>query len=186
VEYTETELISLAKAFDQHALAMIYDRYSTALFQYAYRQLGDQQMAEDCVAETFTRFLQALKKNKGPREHLQSYLYRIAHNWITDQFRKKIFIADGFDEQIELIESKQKDVEAAVLNRLNAQQLREFLRELTAEQRQVIVLKHLENMNNEEVAEIMQKNVGSVKALNSRGLVNLRKMIDRQGAEYER
>lgn len=182
MEHTETELISQARAFDQNALAIIYDRYSTALFHYAYRQVGDQQMAEDCVSETFTRFLQALKNNKGPREHLRAYLYRIAHNWITDQFRRKIFISEGFDDQVELIESGQKDVESAVLSRLNAQQMRGFLKELTPEQRQVIVLKHLENMSNEEVAEIMQKNVGSVKALNSRGLVNLRKMIDRQGA----
>jgi len=183
VDYNETDLITQAKAFDQSALASIYDRYSTALYQYAYRQLGNQQIAEDCVAETFTRFLDALKKNKGPESHLQAYLYRIAHNWITDQFRRKKPEDNGLDEQIELIDSDQIGVEAAVLSRLTAQQLRGLVKQLSPEQRQVIVLKHLEEMSNAEVAQIMEKNVGSVKALNSRGLVNLRKMIDRKGIQ---
>jgi RNA polymerase sigma-70 factor (ECF subfamily) len=183
VEYTESELITKAQELDQSALAIIYDRYSTALYQYAYRQLGHQQMAEDCVAETFTRFLKALKKKKGPKKHLQAYLYRIAHNWITDQFRSKISIMEGFDEQIEQIESEQPGVETAVLNLLAAQQMRDLLKELSPNQRQVIILKHLEDMSNAEVAETMQKSVGSIKALNSRGLVNLRKLIDRQGKQ---
>ncbi len=183
MEYTEIELIQKAKAFDQSALAIIYDRYSTPLYQYAYRQLGNQQMAEDCVAETFTRFLRILKNKKGPKEHLRAYLYRIAHNWITDQFRRKTSTLETLDEQIEQIESDQVGVETAVLKKLSGQLLRGLLKELTPEQRQVIVLKHLEDMSNNEVAEIMERNVGSIKALNSRGLARLRKLIEEQGIE---
>lgn len=181
MELTEIELITKAKAFDQSTLAMIYDLYSTALYQYAYRQLGNQQIAEDCVAETFARFLQALKKNKGPKNHLRAYLYRIAHNWITDQFRRKQPVSEGLDDQFEWVEAEHNNVEAVVIDKLKAQHLRSLLKELPSEQRQVIILKHLEDMDNAEVAEIMNKTVGSVKALNSRGLVNLRKLIDRQG-----
>lgn len=183
MEYTEIELIAKAKAFDQSVLAMIYDMYSTALFHYAYRQLGNQQLAEDCVADTFTRFLQALKKGKGPQNNLRAYLYRIAHNWITDQFRRKKPVTDGLDEKFELIDSQHSSAEEVIMAALKAQQMRSFLKELSAEQRQVLVLKHLEELSNAEVAEIMEKSVGSVKALNSRGLTNLRKMIDRKGVE---
>ena len=182
MEYTETELLTKAKAFDQDALAEIYDRYSTALYQYAYRQTGNQQLAEDCVAETFTRFLKVLKKKKGPKNYLRAYLYRVAHNWITDQFRSKVTIIDGYEEHMELIENEQPGVETAVLDMLKAEHLRKLLRQLSPDQRQVIVLKHLEDMKNQEVAEVMDKTVGSIKALNSRGLANLRKLIDSQGA----
>ena len=181
MEYTEIELIQQAKAFNQSALAIIYDRYSTPLYHYAYRLLGNQQMAEDCVAETFTRFLRVLKKKKGPKKNLQAYLYRIAHNWITDQFRRKTFTLEELDDQIERIDSDQIGVESAVLNKLTGQQLRNLLKQLTPEQSQVIALKHLEDMSNTEVAEIMDRNVGSIKALNSRGLARLRTMIDHQG-----
>jgi DNA-directed RNA polymerase specialized sigma24 family protein len=53
------------------ALAEIYDTYRPGLYRYAMRLLGDASLAEDCVAETFARFLKALHTRQGPREHLQ-------------------------------------------------------------------------------------------------------------------
>jgi RNA polymerase sigma-70 factor (ECF subfamily) len=173
---TDDELLAQAKKFDQNALALIYNRYSTALYQYAYRQTGRQQTAEDCVAETFTRFLDMLKRYKGPRKHLRAYLYRIAHNWITDQFRKP-GAEVGLDDKIELIEEEQVSTEGKIIQQEMANRLRKHLQKLNPDQRQVIVLKNLEGMNNSEAAEIMGRNVGSVKALNSRALNNLRKFI---------
>lgn len=166
-----------AKKFDQQALGLIYDQYSTALYRYAYRQVGNTHMAEDCVAETFTRFLSALRDNKGPDKYLRAYLYRIAHNWISDQFRRGQPDQTGLDEREDLEDEGQTSVEKTVQQKLQAEVIRGYLVELTDEQRQVIVLKHLEGLDNAEVAEIMNKNVGSVKALNSRALNNLRKLM---------
>ena len=84
----QEELLRRARKFDQQALAEIYDSYSTGLFGYALRLLGDTNLAEECVAEAFTRFLNALHSGKGPKDHLKAYLYRIAHNWITDYYRR--------------------------------------------------------------------------------------------------
>ena len=86
---SEKKLLRQAKKLDQHALAAIYDQYSPGIYRYAYRQCGDAFLAEECVSETFSRFLQVLSRGGGPKDHLQAYLYRIAHNWITDQFRKQ-------------------------------------------------------------------------------------------------
>ena len=177
MNYTDTTLLEKAKQFDTDALGLIYDKYSTALYRYAYRQVGSSQMAEDCVAETFTRFLGALKNNKGPREHLRAYLYRIAHNLISDQFRRGLPVSDGLDDREDLPDDRQNSVEKVVQQGLLAENIRKHLAELTDEQRQVIVLKHLEDMDNAEVAEIMGKTIGSVKALNSRALNNLRKVM---------
>ena len=174
----EQELLAKAKRFDQDALGQIYDQYSTALYRYAYRQLGHAQMAEDCVAETFARFLNALKQNKGPKNHLRAYLYRIAHNWINDQYRRGTQPTDSIEDREDLTDDAQVSVEHTVQQNLEAEVIRGYLKELTDEQRQVIVLKHLENLDNAEVAEIMNKNVGSIKALNSRALNNLRKLME--------
>ena len=54
------KLIKLARNFDQAALAEIYDQFSDALYKYAYKQVGDSQVAEDLVSEAFNRFLSAL------------------------------------------------------------------------------------------------------------------------------
>jgi RNA polymerase sigma-70 factor (ECF subfamily) len=182
VTYTDQELLTLAKQFDQDALAEIYDRYSTALFRYAYRIVGSQQIAEDCVSETFIRFLKSLQAGRGPRENLRGYLYRIAHNWITDQFRRQKPV-NGLEDYEEVLEADSGGVEDSVIGSETAHQLRRYLGRLKADQQQVIALKHLEGMSNKEVAEIMGRNVGSVKALHSRGLNNLRKFIRLDGSQ---
>ncbi len=83
------ELIIRAKRFDPQALAEIYDSLSPAIYRYALRLLGEQEQAKECMAETFQRFLTALQRGAGPDEFLRAYLYRIAHNWITDYYRRK-------------------------------------------------------------------------------------------------
>ena len=175
---SEKKLLAQARRFEQEALELIYDQYSTALYRYAYRQVGNAQMAEDCVAETFARFLNALKQNKGPKKHLRAYLYRIAHNWISDQYRRGAAPTASIEEREDLTDESQPSVEKTVQQTIEAEVIRGYLSELTDEQRQVIVLKHLESLGNAEVAEIMNKNVGSVKALNSRALNNLRKIMN--------
>ena len=83
------KLIEKARIFDQEALGEIYDLYSDALYAYAFKHVGSNQAAEDLVAETFKRFLLALQRGGGPKEHLQAYLYRITHNLITDIYRRE-------------------------------------------------------------------------------------------------
>ncbi|RLE00351.1 MAG: hypothetical protein DRJ13_08745, partial [Bacteroidetes bacterium] len=82
-------LLKKARQYDQNALADIYDLYSDALFAYAYKHVGKSQVAEDLVAETFSRFLKALERGGGPKDHLRAYLYRITHNLITDSYRRE-------------------------------------------------------------------------------------------------
>ena len=168
---TEKQLLKGSRNFDEQALAEIYDRYSPALYRYAIRLLNDNSHAEECVAETFSRFLQAIKHGGGPRAHLQAYLYRIAHNWITDQYRNQSSHPLELDDQMEADpepnpNSRAKDV-------LLKEQVRSALLQLTPEQRQVIVLKFLEGWNNREVARTMKKTIGAVKSLQHRALATL-------------
>jgi RNA polymerase sigma-70 factor (ECF subfamily) len=83
----EVTLLQQARQFDEEALAEIYDTLSPAIYAYAMRLLGDVDLAEDCVAETFSRFLHAVSSGGGPKNYLKAYLYRVAHNWITDRYR---------------------------------------------------------------------------------------------------
>ena len=85
----EEILLQKAHNFDLESLEVIYDTFSPGVYRYAMRLLGNPDLAEECVSETFQRFLVALKNNGGPSDHLQAYLYRIAHNWITDQYRRQ-------------------------------------------------------------------------------------------------
>ena len=88
----EVSLLEQVKRYEEPALIEVYDRYSPEIFRYASRLLGDRDLAEDCVSDTFSRFLTALKHGNGPQQHLRAYLYRVAHNWITDHYRRNQFV----------------------------------------------------------------------------------------------
>ncbi len=172
MKYDQHDLLTKARNLDESALGVIYDQYSPGLYRYACRLLGDQCLAEDCVSETFSRFLQALGKGNGPVSHLQAYLYRIAHNWITDHYRNN-HIEKSLEGNIEM-----KPIEGCgEIDAIEKLKVRSALFQLTAEQRQVIVLKFLEGWDNESVAGLINKPVNAVKALQHRALVKLRKVL---------
>jgi RNA polymerase sigma-70 factor (ECF subfamily) len=169
---TEQELLQLASQLNTTALAEIYDCYSPGIYRYAVRLLGDAALAEDCVAEAFARFLKSLQKQHGPRDHLQAYLYRIAHNWIVDFYRNR-------EETCELNETLRSEEvpEEEAARRIRQKQVRRAIRNLTPDQQKVIALKYLENWSNEEIARVLHKPVGAVKSIQHRALVSLQKLL---------
>lgn len=168
----EQELLKRACQLDTRALAEIYDLHSTGIYRYAMRLLGDVTLSEDCVADTFTRFLRALQEGRGPRDHLQAYLYRIAHNWVVDLYR-------GHEKTLELSEAlrSEADVPEEAAKRIRQKQVRSAIRCLTPDQQQVIALKYLDEWSNDEVAQALQKPVGAVKSIQHRALRSLHKLL---------
>ena len=169
---SEQELLTQAGQFDTRALAEIYDLYSPRLYRYAMRLLGDACVAEDCVAETFSRFLKALQTGRGPRDYLQAYLFRTAHNLVVDHYRRQPNTEELDDDLPELVTTE----ESADLN-LRQCRVRDALRQLTEDQQQVVSLKFLEGWDNEAVARALNKPVGAVKSLQHRALAQLRKLL---------
>lgn len=172
---SERELLQRAHQFEQAALGEIYDTYSPGLYRYAMRQLGDRDLSEECVAETFSRFLHALRNGGGPQDHLQAYLYRVAHNWITDRWRRQPWPAVPLND--ELRAGAETEPSQAAAQRLEQERARAALARLTPEQRQVIALKFLEGWENEEIARALGKPIGAVKSLQHRALKALRRML---------
>ncbi len=170
----EAKLLHRILALDREALTEMYDTYSDSLYGYAYRLLDNNQLAEDCVSETFTRLLSALQSGKGPKENLQAYLFRIAHNWITDIYRRQPPEPLPMDDAILKVGD---EIEAEMEMRVANAQIRHALHILTPDQRQVIMLKYVEDWTNDQVAEALQKPVGAVKSLQHRALENLRRLL---------
>ena len=168
----DTELLTQARRLEPCALAEVYDLYSPRLYRYAVRLLGDACVAEDCVAETFTRFLQALQAGKGPRDHLQAYLFRVSHNIIVDQYRSCPITQELAEE-----EPDELNTEDSAASEICRKSVRSALSELTIEQQQVIALKFLEGWDNEDIARVVNKPVGAVKSLQHRALAHLQKIL---------
>jgi RNA polymerase sigma-70 factor (ECF subfamily) len=177
----EHDLIAGAKSFDLNTLGIIYDRYNPGIYRYAMRLLGDEILAEDCVADTFSRFLKALRSGQGPLDHVQAYLYKIAHNWITDSYRRHPPIPLSLDDSILADDQQQPENQAAI--RMEQQRVRLALQSLTADQRQVVVLRFFEGWENDEVAISLDKPVGAIRALQFRALVTLRGILQLEEKE---
>jgi len=174
----EQALLAGARQLEEGALSEIYTRHSSELFRYAVRLLGDAQLAEDCVAETFSRFMHALQRGRGPQHQLRAYLYRVAHNWIVDQYRSGA--PDPAALHPELPAASGSEPSMIIKERMEHDQVRLALMRLTSEQRQVLVLRYLEGFSNEEVAAALQKTLGAVKSLQHRALAALRRLMEEQ------
>jgi RNA polymerase sigma-70 factor (ECF subfamily) len=168
-------LLERARRFEKEALAEIFDRYNAGIFRYAMRLLGDTDLARECMAETFSRFLNALRRGVGPSDYLQAYLYRIAHNWIADYYRSKTPPSLPLDP--ELRSDPNEEPHRVVADEMELQQVRSALALLTPDQRQVIMLKYLEDWENEDIARALNKPVGAVKSLQHRAIEALRRLL---------
>jgi RNA polymerase sigma-70 factor, ECF subfamily len=172
--HTEKFLTKRAEELNKEELVEVYELFSPRLFRYAMRLLGDHQHAEECVSETFSRFLTAIKNGGGPRDNLQAYLYRAAHNWITDFYRKRP--PEELVESILLRDPQQNPV-MVVAKDQERERVRIALLRLTDEQRQVILLRFYEDWPYEEIAAALGKSYEATRALHHRALVGLRKML---------
>ena len=170
--------LSDTRYYDDVSLVEIYHRFTPGLYRYAVRRLGDEALAEDCVAETFSLLIASLNNGGGPYEYLQAYLYSIAHNWITDQFRTQPLLLTEISPKLG---SNGNDPARIVQERLEFDKVRSALTLLKPDQRQVIRLKYLEGRSNQEIAALLGKSIGAIRVLHHRGVVHLKRLLRESG-----
>jgi RNA polymerase sigma-70 factor, ECF subfamily len=173
----DVELLERAREYDALALAEIYDRYADPIYSYLYRYLGDAAQAEDLTGEVFLKLLQVLNTRRAPRDRLQGWLYRVAHNLAMDCFRR-----NGKTTTVPLEEEWIAGADppsTLVENRQTQQQLRAAISRLTAAQQQVILLRFGEGLRLAEVGRLMGKSEGAIKTLQHRAINRLRTLLDR-------
>jgi RNA polymerase sigma-70 factor, ECF subfamily len=162
MQINDKDLLKSAKYFDPGALAYLFEQLSPGIFRYAYRLLGSTQNAEDCVADTFLRFLSALEAGKGPNENLKSYLFRSAHNWIVDYYRDRSITESEINDEYK---DQKENVETLTENRIRIVETINALEHLTIDQKEVILLRYEEDLTIKQISRVAQKSPGAIKAL---------------------
>ncbi len=176
----EGQLLDRAKDYDCAALGELYDRYAAKIYNYIYYQVGDPDLAEDLTASVFTKLLDAIRTDKAWQLSFSAWLYRIAHNLVVDHFRRA-----EHEKALplnELITAAVDDPLSSVERTLSSDAVRKAMRNLTAEQQLVILLKFSEELSNQEVAQIMGKTEGAIKSLQYRALAALRRCLETDGS----
>ena len=150
----ERKLIEEAKK-DPQKFAALYDKYFDQIYRYVYRRVGDKEMVNDLVSQTFYDALSHLKGFEWRGFSLSAWLYKIAHNnvlkWYREQGKMKIVeLEDGANMRDKGVDQV-RDLKHAELK----DQMSEILEQLEPEDREIIRLKFFEEVSNVEIAEIM-------------------------------
>ncbi|HET6821449.1 MAG TPA: sigma-70 family RNA polymerase sigma factor [Anaerolineales bacterium] len=173
---TDVDLLNAARKMNGEALVKIFDRYSSALYQYALRLCVDPVLADHIVGDVFVKLLDQLAEGNGPKTNLRSYLYETTYHRLIDETRYSKRRAP-LEAVLHLQDSR-----SAFVNLEDQMVFQEILHilqhELTRDQRHVIVLRFLEEFNLRETAAIVGKTVEHVKVIQNRALAKLRRAME--------
>lgn len=170
-------LIQKAAGGDIDAFGELYAIYLDRIYRYVFYQINDRMAAEDITEEVFVKAWKAIGSCSGREATFSAWLYRIARNRVVDSVRRQ-------KKQV-AIETDMPDGDVpglAVEGRLEREELLLVISRLPENQKQVILLKFIEGMDNLEISHIMGKSQGSVRVLQMRGLSTLRRYL-RKGTQ---
>ena len=179
VGLTAADLVA-ARLREPAALTRIYTAYAPALFRFFMASVSDRHLAEDLTGSTFVSAIEGLPKFRGPVEALGGWLFQIARHDLYDHRRKqsRSRIEPLDDNLTEAAASDATvDPEELAIDRLEGSRLMGALRELSPDQREVLLLRMAGGMTAPEVAAVLGKTTGAVKALQHRGLASLARVL---------
>jgi len=173
----EASLIRRAQQRDQVALTQLYEENFDRIYRYIVLKIGDRTEAEDMTQQVFLNALQSISSYKWKGMPFTSWLYRIAHNQVVDYLRKKSKRATvPLDESLP-IPAADGDPKYEVERKVEIETIVMATKKLTPAQQEVISLRFASELSIAEVAGVMGKSEGAVKALQHSAIVALRKVL---------
>ena len=160
---------------DTDQYAVLVDRYKSMAYNIAYRMLGDADAANDMAQESFISAYAALKDFKQGSK-FSSWLYRIVVNKCRDYLRSRRETVP-VEEIAEIRAGDTMTPEQAMSSRQTGDAIQEALSALPAEYREVIILKHIEELDYREIADILDVRLGALKVRAHRGREMLKKLL---------
>jgi RNA polymerase sigma-70 factor (ECF subfamily) len=164
------------------AYAILVDRYKAMVYNVAYRMLGDSDMAKDIAQESFIAAYGGLKTFKQDAK-FSSWLYTIVLNKCRDHLRlakENVPI----DDLSEVRPGSGSSPEQRAADRQRSDLLQQALDALSPQYREVLVLKHIEQLDYQEIAAITGTSVPALKVRAHRGREMLRKLLEKSGVTH--
>jgi RNA polymerase sigma-70 factor (ECF subfamily) len=153
---------------DRSAARMLTQRLTPVVFAQAFRLLGEQAEAEDVTQEALIRLWRIAPEWDADRAKVTTWLYRVTANLCVDRLRKRGRMEPGLDEVSEPTDPT-PGAEMQVQHASRMKALRAALCDLPERQRDAVILRHLEELSNPEIAARLDVSVEAVESLVSRG-----------------
>jgi RNA polymerase sigma factor (sigma-70 family) len=160
-------------------------KYGRQLMQFIRPKVNSQEQAEDILQDVWYQFSATL--NSAPIEQVGAWLYRVARNKITDEYRRKkpVFLEDGAEEENEDGDISFKEIllaenatpETEYLRNLFWEELYIALAELPEEQRQVFIWHELEDVSFQEISDRTGANIKTLISRKRYAVMHLRKRL---------
>ncbi|MGH2790921.1 MAG: RNA polymerase sigma factor [Actinomycetota bacterium] len=173
-------VLTAALAGAEWAWAKLYDDLSPLVLGFL-RGRGAVD-PEDLTGEVFLQIVRDIRSFEGGERDLRAWVLSIAHHRLLDDIRyRKRRPADAVPDDLLQEIAPRGDVEADAMSSITAERAVRIIRTLTPDQQDVLLLRMVADLSIEEVARVVDKPPGAIKALQHRGLAQLRKKISREG-----
>jgi len=186
---TDQEVVAWALVGHERAYRELLNRYQRPVFSLVYRMVRDRERAEDLAQETFVKVLNALDTYR-PQYKFSSWIFKIANNAAIDHLRKKEIDTLSLDGAPDAVTAERQEGTAlqlpspgeSPLDELEARelggQIEAAIGKLRPEYRACIMLRHIEGRAYEEIAEILDLPLGTVKTYIHRARSELRDLLE--------
>lgn len=182
-------LVERLKSCDEQAYETLLSRFQQPIYNLCYRLVNDPADAADVTQEVFLKVFRSIDHFRG-QSTLKTWIYRIAVNeaynhrrWFS-RHRKQEVGLEVEDETsrpwLESISDPARDPYELALNEERHQLIESSLREINSDFRAAVILRDLEDLSYEEIAEVLQISLGTVKSRILRGRESLRRVIASQ------
>lgn len=180
----DTQLVRQYISGEEAAFEVLLKRHKDRVFNYVRMTVRDRQLAEDIFQETFCKAIITLKAGKYNDEgKFLPWVMRIAHNLIIDSYRRnaKMPSVEPKNEDHDIFASLNvfdKNVETEMIEGQIVADLRKLITHLPEEQREVILMRHYEDLSFKEIADKTNVSINTALGRMRYALINLRRMIE--------
>ena len=169
-------LVERATGGDYEAFGELYSIYLERIYRYVFYQVRDKMTAEDLTEEVFLKAWKSIGSCRGKEQTFSAWLYRIAHNHVIDNLRRqRKYVTTDTDIEALAVNS---DLAVEEEGKLDRQEMLDRITDLPQNQKQVIILKFIEGLDNQEIGQVMGKSQGAIRVLQMRALAALRQRLN--------
>jgi RNA polymerase sigma-70 factor (ECF subfamily) len=161
---SERELVKKLVARNEHAYEILLDKYEAAIYRFFYYSQGDHQAAQDQCGETFARFVASVAHLRANNVHsLKAFIFAIARNILLETFRRKRLIREDVG-LLEEVPSNRPSVFREVSSPDELEFVLNVIGQFREPERQILLLRFVEDLKLDEIADVMKMPLNSVKS----------------------
>lgn len=183
-DYPDKKLMKLVVDRNTQAFKILYNRYKIQIFNFIFKYTGIRELAQDLLQETFTRIWFAAHTFDLKKGNFKGWMYKIALNITRNEMSRKQYSYQYFDvtelsdSNHEALKSEKEQPDVKLENLELKNTILKALGKLTPHLREIIILKHYQQLKFREIAEITNTPEGTLKARFHRAIAKLKELLE--------